>query len=65
MHVHKGPACQCLGAHLRLMLRSSLADRAAARALMKCIHVASILLASSILGTNAHSALGCIAGLTT
>lgn len=47
------------------MLRSSLADRAAAKALMKCIHVASIVLASSRLGTNAHSALGCIAGLTT
>lgn len=52
------------GAHLRLVLRSSLADRAAARALMKSIQVASMVLASSRLGTKAHIARGCIAGLT-
>ena len=51
--------------HLRRLLRSSLAERAAARALMKCIQVASMLLASSRFGTKAQSALGCTAGLTT
>ena len=51
--------------HLRRLLRSSLAESAAARALMKCIHVASMLLANSKFGTKAQSALGCTAGLTT
>ena len=51
--------------HLRRLLRSSLAESAAARALMKCIQVASMLLASSKFGTKAQSALGCTAGLTT
>ena len=51
--------------HLRRLLTSSLAESAAARALMKCIQVASMLLASSRFGTKAQSALDCTAGLTT